>query len=44
MPDSPSIRTARLDDASAITALINQAFAVEHFFKQGDRIDRKSVV
>ena len=43
MTASASIRTARLDDASAITALINQAFAVELFFKQGDRISAPAV-
>ena len=31
------IRTATAEDASALTALINEAFQVEAFFKIGDR-------
>ena len=39
-----SIRTATLQDRDRITALINRAFAVERFFKSGDRIDATQVV
>jgi predicted N-acetyltransferase YhbS len=37
------IRTAHEDDVPAITALINQAFVVEAFFKIGDRTSRDRV-
>jgi ribosomal protein S18 acetylase RimI-like enzyme len=35
----PTLRTARVDDAPAIAALVNAAFQVEAFFKRADRTD-----
>jgi N-acetylglutamate synthase-like GNAT family acetyltransferase len=35
----PTPREATRQDASAITALVNQAFEIEAFFKRGDRTD-----
>ena len=37
------MRIARITDAEAITRLINQAFLVEKFFIEGDRIDLDQV-
>ena len=37
------LRVATLDDAEAITALVNAAFRVEDFFKAGDRTDVNEV-
>jgi GNAT superfamily N-acetyltransferase len=40
-PESASfqVRQARRADAQSIVRLVNQAFAVEHFFKEGERTD-----
>lgn len=37
------IDVATIDDAPAITALVNEAFQVEAFFKAGDRTDLQEV-
>jgi GNAT superfamily N-acetyltransferase len=36
-PPTPLVRTAGADDVSELVRLINTAFAVERFFKTGDR-------
>lgn len=38
-----TLRPARPDELQAVTALINAAFAVEHFFKPGDRTSAEAV-
>jgi GNAT superfamily N-acetyltransferase len=38
-PGNLSFRQASCTDAPAIVQLVNRAFAVEHFFKPGDRTD-----
>ena len=37
------VREASAQDVDAIVALINRAFAVEHFFRSGDRADPEQV-
>jgi GNAT superfamily N-acetyltransferase len=43
MSSGPSVRIARLSDRDAITNLVNQAFRVERFFVEGDRISASEV-
>ena len=38
-----ALRTATVGDVDAIASLINRAFAVERFFKSGDRTDPEQV-
>lgn len=46
MPDfalSASVRRAIVADAAALAALVNQAYAVEHFFVDGDRTNAAEI-
>lgn len=45
MPTTPDYLLSRATDAdvSSIVALVNRAFAVENFFKTGDRIDETQI-
>src|SRR4051812_22647475 len=40
---TPGMRIASQDDAAALARLINAAFAVELFFKRGDRTDAADI-
>ena len=44
MTEGLTLREATADDAPRVTALINQAYRVEDFFKIGDRIDVPGVL
>lgn len=43
-PSQYFVREASVDDVDAIVLLINRAFAVESFFKSGDRINREMLL